>query len=53
MASGNYCKPFSAIHQSDEKLWPFSAVIMVRSDNTSSTTSKDSIGTLRKTASGN
>jgi len=34
-------------------LWPFSAVIPVWLHMTSSSTSRDSIGTPRKTASGN
>jgi hypothetical protein len=42
----------SAIQLSDKKLWLFSAVFPVSHDKTSSTSS-DSIGTSRKTASGN
>ena len=53
MASGNYCKTLSAIQRSDQKLWHFSVVILVRLDKTSSSTSRDSIGTSMKTASGN
>jgi len=52
-ASGNYCKTFSAIQRSDQKLWPFSAVIPVLSDKTSYSSSRDSIGNTMKTASGN
>jgi hypothetical protein len=37
----------------DKKLWPFSAVILVWRDKTSSSTSRDSIGTLRKIGFGN
>jgi hypothetical protein len=43
----------SAIQRSDQNLWPFSAVILVWRDKTSSATSRDSIGNTRKTASGN
>jgi hypothetical protein len=43
----------SAIHRSDQKLWPFSAVIPVWLHKASSSMSRDSIGTPRKTASGN
>jgi hypothetical protein len=52
-ASGNYCKYLSAIQWSDEKLRFFLVVIPVWSDKTSSSTSRDSIGTSRKTGSGN
>ena len=38
---------------SNKKLWPFSAVIPVWRDKTSSSTSRDSISTTWKTASGN
>jgi hypothetical protein len=43
----------SAIQRSDQNLWPFLAVIPVWCDKTSSSTSRDSIVTTRKTASGN
>jgi hypothetical protein len=43
----------STIQRSDQKLWPFWAVIPVWRDNTSSSTSRDSIDTTRKTASRN
>jgi hypothetical protein len=43
----------TAIQLSDKKLWPFSAVILVWRDKTSSSTSRDSIGTSRKIGSGN
>jgi len=46
-------KTLSPIQRSDQKLWPFSAVIAVLHDNTSSSTSKDSMGNTRKTAFGN
>jgi hypothetical protein len=49
----NYCNYLSTIQRSDQKLWPFSAVIRVWRDKTSSSPSKDSIGTLRKTRFGN
>jgi hypothetical protein len=49
-SSRNYCKTLSAIQWSDQKLWPFSAVIAVRRDKTSSSTSRDSICNTRKTA---
>jgi len=52
-ASGNYCKSLRAIQRSDQKLWPFSAFILVWRDMTSSSSSGDSIGTIRKTASAN
>jgi hypothetical protein len=52
-ASGNYCKTWSAIQRSNQKLLPFSAFIPVWRDMTSSSTSRDSIGTTRKTASEN
>jgi hypothetical protein len=52
-ASRNYCKYWSAIQRSDQKLWPFSAVIPVWRHKTSSSTSRDSIGSPRKRASGN
>ena len=52
-ASGYYCKYLSAIQHSNQKLWRFSAVIPVWRDNTSSSTSRDSICTTRKTASEN
>jgi hypothetical protein len=45
-------KNMSAIQRSDQKLSPFSAFIPVWRDMTSSSTSRDSIGTTRKTASG-
>jgi len=47
-ASGNYCKTLSAIQRSDQKLWPYSAVIPVWRDKTSFSTSRDSIGNTRK-----
>jgi hypothetical protein len=53
MASGNYCKTLSAIQRSNQKLWPFWAVITVWRDNTSSSMSRDSICATRKTASEN
>jgi hypothetical protein len=43
----------SAIERSDEKLLPFSAVISVWLDKTSSSSSRDSIRTSRETASEN
>jgi len=46
-------KTLSAIQRSDQKLWPSSAFIPVWRDMTSTSTSRDSIGTTRKTASGN
>jgi hypothetical protein len=52
-ASGNYCKTLSAIKWSDQKLWPFSAFILVWGDMTSSSTSRESIGTTRETTSRN
>ena len=52
-AFGNYCKYLSTNHPSDQKLWPFLAVIPVWRDKTSSSTSRDSIGSPRKRASGN
>jgi hypothetical protein len=52
-ASENYCKTLSAIQRSDQNLWPFSAVILIWCDRTSSSTSRDSIGKTRKTAFGN
>ena len=52
-ASGNYCKTLSAIQRSDQKLWPFSAVIPVWRDKTSSSTSRDSMGSTRKMDSEN
>jgi hypothetical protein len=39
-ASGNYCETLSVIQQSDQKLWPFSAVIPIY-DITSSSMSRD------------
>jgi hypothetical protein len=53
MGSGNYCKFFSAIQDSDQKLSLFSRVIPMWRDKTSSSTSRDSIGTSRKTGSRN
>jgi hypothetical protein len=53
MSSGNYCKTLSAIQRSDQKLWPFSVVIPVWRDKTSSSASRESIGTSWKTGSGN
>jgi hypothetical protein len=53
MASGNFCETLSAIQRSDQKLWPFTVVIPVWHDKTSSSTSRDSITNTRKTASGN
>jgi hypothetical protein len=50
---GNYCKTLSAIKRSDQKLWPFSAFILVWGDMTSSSTSRESIGTTRETTSRN
>jgi len=47
-ASGNYCKTLSAIQRSDQRLWPFSAVIPVWRAKTSSSTSRDSMGSTRK-----
>jgi hypothetical protein len=43
----------STIQRSDQNLWPFSAVIPVWRDKTSSSTSRDSIGNTRKTVSEN
>jgi hypothetical protein len=43
----------SAIQRSDQKLWPFIHFIPVWRDKTTFTTSRDSIGNTRKTASGN
>ena len=37
-ASGTYCKTLSAIQRSDQKFWPFSAVILVWRHKTSSST---------------
>jgi len=51
-ASGNYCKNLSSSQRSDQKLWPFSAVIPVWRHKTSSSTSRDSRGRPRKRASG-
>jgi len=51
--SGNYCKTLNAIQRWDQKLWPFSAVIPVWQDKTSSSSSRDSKGTSRKSASEN
>jgi len=51
-ASGNYCKTFMAIQRSDQKVRRFSTVIPVWSDKTSYSSSRDSIGNTRKTASG-
>ena len=42
-----------AIKRSDQKLWPFSTVIPVWNDKTSYSSSRDSIGNTRKTASRN
>jgi len=42
-----------AIQRSGQKVWPFSTVIPVWSDKTSYSSSRDSIGNTRKTASGN
>jgi hypothetical protein len=42
-----------AIQKPDQNLWPISAVIAVWDNKTSSSTSRDSIGTSRKTGSGN
>jgi hypothetical protein len=53
MPCGNYCKTLSAIQRSYQKLRPFSTVIPVWRDKTSSLTSRDSMGTARNTASGN
>jgi len=50
--SGNYCKTLNAIQRWDQKFSPFSAVIPVWRDKTSSSPSRDSKGTSRKTASG-
>jgi len=47
-ASGNYCKTLSGIQRSDQKLWPFSAVIPVWSDKTSYSLSRHSIRNTRK-----
>ena len=47
-ASGNYCKTLSAIQRSDNKLWPFIAVIPLWPDKTSSLTRRDYIGYTRK-----
>jgi len=47
----NYCKTLSAIQRSDQKLWPYSTVIPVWSDKTSYSSSRNSIGNTRKTAS--
>jgi hypothetical protein len=41
------------IQRSDQKLWPFSAVIPVSIDKTSYSSSRDSFGSTMKTASGN
>jgi hypothetical protein len=49
-ASGNSCKTLSAIQRSDQKLYPFSAVIPVWRVKTSSSSSRDYIGITRKTA---
>ena len=46
---GVYSKTFMAIQQSVQKLWPFSTVILVWSDKTSNSSSRDSIGNTRKT----
>jgi len=43
----------TAIQRSDQKLWPFTTVIPVSRDKTSSSKCRDSICTTRKTASGN
>jgi len=50
MTSGNYCKHLNAIQWSDQKLWPFWAVILVWPDQTSLSPSSDSIVTQRKIA---
>jgi proteasome lid subunit RPN8/RPN11 len=52
-SSGNCCKTVSAIQRSVQNLWPFSAVILVWRDKTSSSPSWDSNSTSRKTASEN
>jgi hypothetical protein len=49
----NYCKTLSAIKWSDQNLWLFYDVISVWRAKTSSSTSRDSISTTWKTASGN
>jgi hypothetical protein len=46
---GNYYKTLSVVQRSDQKLWPFSVVISVRRDRTSSLTRRDSLDTSRKT----
>jgi hypothetical protein len=52
-ASGNNSKYLRPIQRSDQKLWPFSAVIPVWHHKTSSSTIRDYIGSKRKRASGN
>jgi hypothetical protein len=52
-ASGKYCKTFMAIQRSNQKLWPFSTVILVWSDETSYSSSRDSMGNAMKTESVN
>ena len=51
-ASRKYCKYWSAIQRSNQKLWHFSSVILVWRCNTSSSTSRDSIGSPRNRAFG-
>ena len=47
-ASRNYCKYWSAIQRSDQKLWHFSAVIPVWCHKTSSSSGRASIGNKSK-----
>jgi hypothetical protein len=51
MASKKYYKTLSAIQRSDQKLCPFSDVLPVWRNKTSSSPSRDSIGYTRKTVS--
>jgi len=51
--SRNYCKYLGAIQRPDKTLWPFSAVILVWPNKTSSSRSRDSIGSSRKIGSEN
>jgi len=52
-ASRNYCKNWSTIQRSDQKLRRFWTLTVIWHDDTSSSPSSDSIATTRKTASGN
>jgi len=51
--SRNFCKHLRTIQRSNQKLWPFWAVIQVWRDETSASMNRDFIGTTSKPASWN